>query len=99
MTTTWKAPSGGHGTLDADDRNELPDSAYAFPEQRKEPLTDAQHVRTALARFDQVKGVSDADREQAFANIRAAAEHFDVEVAETDWKQLGKKPHTDNPAH
>jgi putative IMPACT (imprinted ancient) family translation regulator len=75
MTTTWKAPSGGHGTLDADDRNELPDSAYAFPEQRKEPLTDAQHVRTALARFDQVKGVSDADREQAFANIRAAAEH------------------------
>jgi hypothetical protein len=99
MTTTWKAPSGGHGTLDADDRNELPDSAYAFPEQRKEPLTDAKHVRTALARFDQVKDVSDADRELAFANIRAAAKHFDVEVAETDWKQLGKKPHTKNPAH
>ncbi|HEY6744145.1 MAG TPA: DUF6582 domain-containing protein [Mycobacteriales bacterium] len=99
MKTTWKAPSGGHGTLDADDRNKLPDSAYAFPEQRKEPLTDAQHVRTALARFDQVKDVSDADRELAFANIKAAAEHFDVEVAETDWKQLGKKPHTDNPAH
>jgi hypothetical protein len=99
MKTTWKAPSGGHGTLDADDRNELPDSAYAFPEQRKEPLTDAKHVRTALARFDQVKDVSDADREQAFANIKAAAQHFDVEVAETDWKQLGKKPHTKNTAH
>ena len=98
MATTWKAPSGGHGTLDADDRSKLPDSAYAFPEQRKEPLTDATHVRTALARFDQVKDVTDAEREQAFANIRAAAEHFDVEVAETDWKQLGRKPHTPNPA-
>jgi hypothetical protein len=46
-----------------------------------------------------VKDVSDADREQAFANIKAAAKHFDVEVAETDWTQLGKKPHTPNPAN
>jgi hypothetical protein len=91
VKTTWKAPSGGHGTLDADDRKKLPDSAYAFPEQRKEPLTDANHVRTALARFDQVKDVSDAEREQAFANIKAAAKHFDVEVTETSWQQLGKK--------
>jgi putative IMPACT (imprinted ancient) family translation regulator len=98
VKTTWKAPDAGHGTLDAGDRNKLPDSAYAFPDQRKEPLTDAQHVRTALARFDQVKDVSDADREQAFANIKAAAEHFGVDVAETDWKQLGRKPHTENSA-
>ncbi|HEV7653681.1 MAG TPA: DUF6582 domain-containing protein [Mycobacteriales bacterium] len=90
MTTTWKAPSGGHGTLDADDRNSLPDSAYAFPKQRKEPMTDAGHVRNALARFDQVKDVSDADREQAFANIKAAAKHFDVDVTEKSWKDLGK---------
>jgi hypothetical protein len=100
MRTTWKAPQGaGHGTLDAEDRKELPDSAYAFPGQRKEPLTDARHVRTALARFDQVQDVTDADRDVAFANIRKAAEHFDVEVAETDWRQLGKHPHTPNPAH
>jgi hypothetical protein len=90
VTTTWKAPSGGHGTLDADDRDKLPDSAYAFPEQRKEPLTDASHVQNALARFDQVKDVSDADRDQAFANIKAAAKHFDVEVAEGSWRELGK---------
>ncbi|HST64861.1 MAG TPA: DUF6582 domain-containing protein [Mycobacteriales bacterium] len=90
MTTTWKAPSGGHGTLDADDRTKLPDSAYAFPKQRKEPLTDAKHVRTALARFNQVKDVTDAERAQAFANIKAAAKHFDVEVAEDDWKDLGR---------
>ena len=100
MRTTWKAPGGaGHGTLDAADRKELPDSAYAFPDQRKEPLTDARHVRTALARFDQVQDVTDADRDLAFANIRKAAEHFDVEVAETDWRQLGKRPHTRNSAH
>jgi len=71
----------------------------AFPGQRKEPLTDASHVRNALARFDQVKDVTDADRDQAFANIVAAARHYGVEVAETDWRQLGKRPHTKNPAH
>ena len=99
MRTTWKAPEEKHGTLDADDRKELPDSAYAFPRARKEPLTDARHVRTALARFDQVKDVSDDDRDLAFANIRKAADHFGVDVAETDWRQLGKKPHTNNSAH
>ena len=66
---TWK-PRTKHGQLDAEDRNALPDSAYAFPKQRKEPLTDASHVKNALARFDQVEDVSDADRDLAFANIR-----------------------------
>ena len=97
MKTTWKAPSSGHGTLDADDRNKLPDSAYAFPDKRKEPLTDARHVQTALARFDQVQDVSDTERDQAFANIKAAAKHFGVDVAEDSWKQLGTKPHTKIP--
>jgi hypothetical protein len=46
-----------------------------------------------------VKDVSDAERDQAFANIKAAAKHFDVEVAEDSWRQLGKKPHTKNTAH
>jgi len=78
--------------LSASDRNELPDSAYAFPGKRKEPLTDASHVQNALARFDQVKGVTDEERDQAFANIKKAARHFDVEVAEDNWHQLGK-PH------
>jgi len=98
MKVTWK-PDGGHGTLSSKERRDLPDSAYAFPDKRKEPLTDARHVRTALARFDQVKGVSDDERDQAFANIKAAAKHFDVDVAEDSWKDLGKKPHTGNPAH
>jgi hypothetical protein len=98
MRTTWK-PHTKHGELDTEDREKLPDSAYAFPKQRKAPLTDASHVRNALARFDQVQDVADEDRELAFANIRKAAEHYDVEVAEEDWHDLGKRPHTANPAH
>ncbi len=78
------------GELDTQDRKELPDSAYAFPDRRKEPLTDAQHVRNAIARFDQVDGVTDAEREQAFANIRKAADHYGVEMTETNWRELGK---------
>jgi hypothetical protein len=85
MQTTWK-PDTEHGDLTT--RSNLPDSVYAFPKQKKEPLTDASHVRNALARFDQVKGVSDADREQAFANIKAAAKHYGVDVKERNWKEL-----------
>src|SRR5512133_1476613 len=96
--TTWK-PHTEHGELDTKDRDRLPDSVYAFPKQRKEPLTDADHVRNALARFDQVEGVSDEDRELAFKNILKAAKHYDVTVEEDDWHQLGKKAHTRNTAH
>jgi hypothetical protein len=94
--TTWK-PHTKHGQLDSGERDELPDSVYAFPKQRKEPLTDKRHVRNALARFDQVKDVSDADRALAFANIKAAARHYGVDVAEDDWRALGRRPHTKNP--
>ena len=66
----------------------LPDSVFAFPRQRKEPLTDSSHVRNALARFDQVEGVSDADRDLAFANIKAAAAYYGVDVRETSWRDL-----------
>ena len=85
MQTTWK-PRTEHGDLTT--RSNLPDSVYAFPKQKKEPLTDASHVRNALARFDQVQGVSDSDREQAFANIKAAAKHYGVDVKERNWKEL-----------
>ena len=95
---TWQ-PRTRHGELDAADRDELPDSAYAFPKQRKEPLTDGEHVRNALARFDQVEDVSDADRDLAFANIKKAAGHYHMQVEENDWHDLGKRPHTRNPAH
>ena len=72
---SWK-PHEKHGRLTT--QSDLPDSAYAFPKQRKEPLTDAQHVRNAVARFDQVIDVSDADRALAFANIEKAAKYYDT---------------------
>ncbi len=98
MKATWQ-PSTKHGELDTDDRKSLPDSAYAFPKQRKEPMTDASHVRNAMARFDQVENVSDADRDQAWANIKRAAEHYGIDIDESDWHDLGKHAHTKNPAH
>lgn len=87
--TTW-TPHETHGDLSTAEKNDLPASVFAFPDQRKEPLTDASHVRNALARFDQVKGVSDGDRDLAFANIKKAADHFDVDIEADDWRQLGK---------
>jgi hypothetical protein len=50
MEATWK-PHEKQGTLT--ERGDLPGSVFAFPKQRKEPLTDARHVRNAIARFDQ----------------------------------------------
>jgi hypothetical protein len=73
-------------------QSDLPDSVYAFPKQRKEPLTDARHVRNAVARFDQVIDVSDADRALAFANIQKAARYYDVNLAEGSWQELGNHP-------
>jgi|SRR3954447_24024518 len=76
------------GGLSTAEKNDLPDAKFAFPDQRKEPLVDAAHVRNAVARFDQVEGVSDADRDKAWRRIRAAARKYDVEINERGWRQL-----------
>jgi hypothetical protein len=89
IQATWM-PHEEHGRLTA--RSDLPDTVYAFPKQRKEPLTDARHVRNAVARFDQVIGVSDADRALAFANIEKAAKYYNVDLSETSWHDLGVNP-------
>lgn len=89
MKTTWK-PHEKHGRLTR--QSDLPESVYAFPKERKEPLTDARHVRNAVARFDQVIGVSSASRELAFANIKKAADYYGVDLSETSWQDLGVKP-------
>ena len=96
MTTTWK-PHEKHGRLTA--QSDLPDSVYAYPKQRKEPLTDARHVRNAVARFDQVTGVPASDRKLAFANIKKAAKHYGVDVSESSWHELGVHPQTNRRAH
>lgn len=92
MTTiqpTWE-PFDGHGHLEV--RSNLPDTVFAFPNQRKEPMTDAKHVRNAVARFDQIIDVSGTDRALAFANIEKAARHYGVNLSETNWHQLGVHP-------
>jgi hypothetical protein len=89
VKATWE-PFEEHGDLTT--RSNLPETVFAFPRQRKEPLTDAQHVRNAVARFDQVLDVSDEDRALAFANIEKAAKHYNVDLSETDWRQLGVHP-------
>lgn len=70
-----------------------------FPKQRKEPITDASHVKNVLARFNKLEDVSDKDRYQAFANIKKAAEHYGIEVHKTNWHSLGKNPHTKTPSN
>jgi len=86
---TWK-PHEKHGPLNT--QSDFPDSVYAFPKQRKEPLTDAEHVRNAVADFDQVIDVSDVERTLAFANIEKAATYYGVNLSETSWRELGIHP-------
>jgi hypothetical protein len=82
-------PRSGEGMSTAQ-KDKLAGKDFAFPDERKEPLTDARHVRNAIARFNQVEGVSDAERDKAWKRILAAAKRFDVEVAESDWRDLAK---------
>ena len=84
---TWK-PHEKHGALT--ERSDLPDSVFAFPKKRKEPLSDASHVRNAIARFDQVGDATDEERELAFSNIKKAAKHYGVEMTAKTWRDLGK---------
>lgn len=76
--------------MSAKERDELPDSAFAFPQDRKEPLVDASHVRDAIARFDQVGDVTDAERDEAWKRILKAAKKHGVDVSEKSWRELGK---------
>jgi hypothetical protein len=82
-------PQSSEGMSTAE-KDKLSDQDFAFPAERKEPLTDARHVRNAIARFDQVEGVSDAERDRAWQRIQAAAKRYDVEVSASDWRDLAK---------
>ena len=75
--------------LSTDQRNHLDKGAFAFPKESKEPLENATHVRNAISRFNQVKDVSDDERDAAWTRIKAAAKRFDVEVREKSWREIG----------
>src|SRR6476620_10601693 len=83
-------PRSNEGMSTAE-KNRLDEDKFAFPKERKEPLNDASHVRNAIARFDQVEGVSDSERDDAWARIKRAARKHGVEVHEKSWRELGKK--------
>jgi hypothetical protein len=78
-------------TLTTAEKDNLPDSSFAFANERKEPLIDAKHVRNAIARFMQVDGVSDAERDKAWRRIKTAAKKFEVEISESGWRELSNK--------
>ena len=71
-------------------KDRMSSGTFAFPKERKEPLNDAGHVRNAIARFDQVEGVSDAERQAAWRRIKAAAKKFGVEIQVKSWRELMK---------
>ena len=76
--------------LSAEERNALDDEKFAFPKERKEPIENASHVRNAIARFNQVEGVSDEERDEAWKRIKKAAKKYDVELSEKSWRDIGK---------
>lgn len=78
------------GKLGSEDRSDLSARQFAFPKQRKEPLEDARHVRNAVSRFNQVQGVTDHERDDAWERIKTAAKKFDVELHEGSWRDLRK---------
>lgn len=83
--------------LDTEDRNELSDSKFAFPKERKEPIEDADHVRAAIARFDQVEDVTNDERDEAWQRIKDAAQKFGVDMDGSDWRELFKRNGKDIP--
>jgi hypothetical protein len=61
---------------------------YAFPQQQKEPIGDASHVRNAVSRFMQVQDVTEDDRDAAWKRIEQAAKKHGVELSEKSWRDL-----------
>jgi hypothetical protein len=68
--------------LSGEERDELPESRFAFPKQRKEPIEDAAHVHAAVARFNQVTDVTDMERDEAWKPIMSAAKKHGIELEE-----------------
>lgn len=77
--------------LSSKQRDKLPAEDFAFPKERKEPIENAAHVRDAVARFDQVEGVSDKERDEAWSRIKRAAKKYGIELHEQNWRDLFKK--------
>lgn len=67
--------------LNAKQRTNLPDSAFAYIDsrgKRRLPINDEAHVRNALARFNQVKFEDDEGRERARERLLKAAKKYGI---------------------
>jgi cell division protein FtsX len=69
-------------------REGIANEDFAFPKERKEPIHDAAHVRNAIARFKQVQGVTDSERDAAWKRIKSAAKNHKVVLNEQSWREL-----------
>lgn len=73
---------------------EHPASDFAHVGDPKDPSTwkllihDAAHVRNALARFNQVQGLSKEEKDAAYKKILAAAKKFGIKVSEENAAKL-----------
>jgi hypothetical protein len=76
--------------LTTKDRHALPAIEFAFPAQRKEPLENASDIRNRIARFTQVTGASNSERNVAWERIQRSAKKYGVDVHDTSWRELGK---------
>ena len=67
---------------------DLPSSAFAYvgdpdkTETWKYPIHDAAHVRNALARWGQEKGIPASDKARVYGRLKAAAKRFGVEISD-----------------
>jgi hypothetical protein len=67
-------------------REDLRDSDFAYVDRSGErhlPIHDADHVRNAIARFDQTDFQSKTAKHAAATRIMAAAKRHDIEVDDT----------------
>ncbi len=85
---TYETTETSMAKLSAGERDALPDSAFASPKQRKEPIPDRGHVLAAIRLFTQVEDVTEQERDEAWKRIKAAAKRFGVDMEHEDWREL-----------
>ena len=84
---TWM-PSTEYGKVY--NRAELPESVFAFPRQRKEPLTDEPCQERPCA----LRPGRERFRRRPRARLRQhqeAAQYYGVDVKENSWRELGRR--------
>lgn len=73
--------------LNTKQRNELPDSAFAYIDQQGErhlPIPDETHVRNAIQRFGRTHFESQGARQKAAQKVLQAARRHGVELDPDD---------------